>query len=196
MRHSQIIVEHVLNLISKEDRTKYKDVVWDLMQKSYARVGGFKSAVSPEELVDTTNLWKLVVRTDAMGEKHITAANVYRDQHGRKSVAAGTDGSTQGKKDYMMIKDDDVKLMRAWAEVSGAPEAIFRKAGAKPLLAKFAAELTGKEIISYDDDGYHYVRLILGEPHTKMLMGWPQVDGDLAARIEAESGADIHSQNS
>lgn len=173
MRHNDMIVEHVLNLISKEDRVKYKDVVWNIMQQSYAKAGGFKSAVSPEELVDTTNLWKLVVRTDATGKRRVTAANVYRDQHGRKSVASGTDGTLQGKRDYIKIKDEDIKMLRAWAEVSGATEKIMIKTGAIPISNKYAAELTGKEIVSYDPDGYHYTRLILGEPHEKVIYGYP-----------------------
>ena len=195
MRFNQIITEHVLNLLSREEREEYKDIVWDIMQKSYAKVGGFKSAVSPEELVTTTNLWKLVVRPTPEGGRRVTAANIYRDTFGRKSVAAGTDGTMQGKKDYIMIKDEDVKLMRAWAEVSGAPEVLFRRAGAKPISSKFAAELTGKEIVSYNDDGYHYTRLILGEPHEKMIMGWPKISDELASRIEAHTNTEIHNQN-
>lgn len=192
MRYKQILTERILNLTTQAEKEQYKDEVWALLVRSYEKAGGFKSAVSPDELVNTTNLWKLVVRPTVDGKRHVSAANIYRDAYGRKSVAAGTDGTVQGKKDYMMVKSEDVKLRRAWAEVSGAPEAIFRKSGAQPISNKLAAKLTGKEIISLDPDGFHYTRLILGEPHTKMIMGWPKgLSPEDIAEIESKTGTKI-----
>lgn len=33
------------------------------------------------------------------------------------------------------------------------------------------ADILGKEILEYDPDGYHYTRLINGEPHRKIMIG-------------------------
>ena len=167
MNISELLIERVVNAFDPTKKQHYATQVWDLLQKSYSTVpGGFGTAATIEELIEKSGLWKLVVR-----DGRVTAAGIYRDQHGRKSIAAGTDGTTQGKKDYLMIKDADVKLGRAWAEVSGAPERIMAKSGAKPLPAKFAEVLTGKEILEYNPDGYHYTRLIAGDPHEKVIYG-------------------------
>src|ERR1700741_3909740 len=154
MKSTEFLTEHIVNLLTPQDKQKYAIVVWDLLQQSYAPAGGFHSAASPEELITKSGLWKLMRR-----DGKITVAAIYRDQNGRKSIAAGTDGSQQGKKDYMAIKNADVSMNRAWAEVSGAPEKILLRSGAKPIPAKFAPLLTGKEIVEYNPDGFHYTRL-------------------------------------
>lgn len=167
MRANELLSERIVNAFDQSKKQKYADQVWDILQKSYAKLpGGFGTASSIEELIEKSGLWKIIVRNG-----QVTAVNVYRDQHGRKSIASGTDGSRQGKLDYKMIKDEDVKLGRAWAEVSGAPAAMLAKLGAKPIPSKFAKILTGKHIISYDPDGYHYTRLIAGDPHEKIMYG-------------------------
>ena len=167
MKSTDFLIERVVNLFTTQEKLKYADEVWALFQRSYAKLpGGFGSAANVEELVTKTGLWKLVTRN---GE--VTAANVYRDQHGRKSIAAGTNGSKQGLRDYLMVKDADIKLQRVWAEVSGAPEHMMKKAGCKPVPAKFAPMLTKKHILSVNDDGFHYTRLIAGSPHEKIIYG-------------------------
>jgi hypothetical protein len=53
-------------------------------------------------------------------------------------------------------------------------EGLYRKMGAKPIPNTEAHQLTGKRILSLDDDGVHYTRLIAGHPHVKALYGTPQ----------------------
>jgi hypothetical protein len=84
-----------------------------------------------------------------------------------------------------MIRGEDIKMRRSWAEVSGAPEAIMKRAGAKPLPNKYAAPLTGKEILEYNPDGIHYTRLIAGEPHEKVIYGYVNVTPDTEAKLQA-----------
>lgn len=167
MQIKQLLVERVVNLFHNQLKAKYSDEVWEILQRSYAAVpGGFGTADSPDELIEKSSLWKMVVR-----DGKVTAVSIYRDQYGRKSIAAGTDGSLQGKRDYGMIKTEDMKFRRSWAEVSGAPERMAQKAGMDPVPHKYAAALTKKEIIEYNDDGYHYTRLIGGQPHEKIIYG-------------------------
>ena len=172
------LFEHVVNLHTTEDKEKYIDAVWDMLQAAYAGIGGFKSATSKEDLIQNTSIWKLVRR----GGK-LVSVGIYRDLHGRKSIAIATDGTMQGKKDIMKLKDDDLKLQRAWCECSGAAEALMKRAKAVPLDNKLAAKLTGKEIIGYDVDGVHYTRLIQGEPHVKVIYGFPQISDELKAEL-------------
>lgn len=180
MKINEILVERVINAFDNNNKEKYSQQVWDIMQLSYSNVpGGFGSASSVEELISKSGLWKMVIRSGK-----VTAVNIYKDQYGRKSIASGTDGSTQGKKDYMMLKNADVKYRRAWAEVSGVPEKIIARMGAKPIPNKFAELLTGKEILEYNDDGFHYTRMIAGHPHEKVIYGAIQITPELEEYLQ------------
>jgi hypothetical protein len=187
MRANEILTERVRNLFGNLSKLQYGQQVWRVLQNSYASLpGGFGTASSLEELINTSGLWKVVTR-----DGKVSAVNIYRDQHGRKSIASGTDGTPQGKKDFMMIKGEDVKMQRAWAEVSGAPEKILARIGAKPIPAKYASVLTGKEILDYAEDGFHYTRLIAGHPHEKIMYGVVQVTPELEAKL-VSSGVSLH----
>lgn len=186
MQIKDFLVERVVNLFNQPDQIKYADQVWALLQSSYKGAGGFHSAEDIPDLLSKTNMWKLVVR-----DGKVTAANLYRDLHGRKSIAAGTDGTPQGKHDYNMIKDADIKYQRSWAEVSGAPEHIAKKAGMKPLPAKFAKILTGKEILEYNADGYHYSRMINGHLHEKIIYGFINMTAETVIKL-TQAGIQLH----
>lgn len=181
MKIKELLIERVVNLFDVPSKTQMAPQVWALLQQSYQKVpGGFASASSPEELVYDSGLWKMIVR-----DGNITALSIYKDKHGRKSIASGTDGTPQGKRDFMMLRNEDIKMRRSWAEVSGAPEAIMRKNGAKPLSNKYAGPLTGKEILDLNPDGIHYTRLIAGEPHEKVIYGYVNVTPDTEAKLQA-----------
>lgn len=175
---AQQLYERVINAFTTDEKEKLSTEVWDLLQQAYSKIGGFGTAESPEELIQNSGLWKAVKRNGK-----ITAVNIYRDQNGRKSIASGTDGTPQGKKDYFMLKSDDIKHKRAWAEVSGAPEAILRRLGAKPIPAKFAPLLTKKPILQYSTDGIHYTRLIAGHAHEKAMYGIIKVTPELEKEL-------------
>ena len=162
-----ILNERVLNLKTPAQKATVASEVWDLLQQAYQSIGGFKSAASAEELVHDSGLWKLVRRNGV-----ITAVSIYKDSHGRKSIASGTNGTDQGKSDYRMVKDEDLRFKRAWAEVSGAVEKIMARSGADPIPARFAEFLTGKKVLEFNPDGVHYTRLIAGHPHEKIIYGF------------------------
>lgn len=187
MKSNEFLTERILNLHDTPAKLKFGQEVWDLLQLSYSTVpGGFGTADSLEDLISKTGLWKIVTR-----DGKVTAVNLYRDQYGRKSVAAGTNGSRQGIKDYYMVKTEDEKFERAWAEVSGKPELLMKKSGAKPLPSKFAPMLTKKEIISYNPDGVHYTRMIGGEPHEKIIYGSIYITQQDADRMTS-AGITLH----
>lgn len=187
MRANEILIERILNLHDSSSKLKVADLIWDMLQKSYAKVpGGFGTAASIDELIEKSALWKVVTRNGVP-----TAVLIYRDQFGRKSIASGTDGSKQGKMDYMMLRNADIVHNRAWGEVSGAPEKILVKMGCKPILAKFAPMLTHKEIIAYNDDGFHYTRLIAGEPHEKIIFGVVELTLPEIEQL-TKAGIDLH----
>jgi hypothetical protein len=184
MKSIEFLAERVINLWTPEQKAKYADVVWDMLDRSYQKMGGFKSAANVDELIDTPGLWKIVQR----GNK-ITALGIYKSSEkttNLKSIAAATEteldpeknlyvATQQGKKDLMMIKGEDIKFERAWVEVSGPAEKLMARMGAKPIPNKYAEFLTGKKILELDSDGVHYTRLIQGEPHEKMIVGFAKL---------------------
>lgn len=180
------LFEHYINAFNDDVKIKYADQVWNIMQRSYEKIGGFHSAGDVDELIGKTGLWKLAVR-----DGHVYAAVIYKDHLGRKSIASGTDGSPQGKKDYFRIKNEDVKLERAWAEVSGPAESVMMKAGAKPVPNSLADVLTGKTILEKDSDGFHYIRKISGHEHRKIIYGFVKLDKSTANKLE-KMGIKLH----
>jgi hypothetical protein len=200
MKAKEFLIERILNLHTPKQKAKYADEVWDLLQKSYVRSGGFKSAADKEELITIPGYWKIVKRGDK-----ITAANLYRkvpQTQTFKVYASGAEtrpdsitnaprSTLQGKRDYSMVKKADVTQKRAWAEVSGPAEAVAKKSGGKPIPNKYTAYLTGKEILDLDSDGYHYTRLIQGEPYEKIMYGFIKLTPEQRKAMEM-NGLDIN----
>ena len=194
MKSTEFLTERILNLWSPEQKAKYADVVWDTLNRSYQKVGGFKSAANIEELIDTPGLWKLVQRGDT-----ITALSIYKPiekTNNMKGIAAATEteldpdtnkyvATTQGKKDLMMIKSEDIRLNRSWVEVSGPAEKLMLKMGAKPVPNKFAEFLTSKKLLDLNSDGFHYTRLIQGEPHEKLIVGFINLSPEGEAQLRS-----------
>jgi hypothetical protein len=200
MKSHEFLTERVLNLHTPEDKAKYADQVWDLLRKSYANLGGFKSAANKEELVATPGYWKVIKRG-----KKITAVNLYRkipQTSTFKVYASGAETeldpktqeyrvTEQGKKDYISIKKADITQKRSWAEVSGPAAAFVKRLGAKPIPNKYAGALTDKAILALDPDGIHYTRLIMGEPHVKAMYGFVGLTPEQKKSLEIK-GLEIH----
>lgn len=160
-----LLEERYINLFDKEDMTKYGEEVWKLIQQTYAPIGGYPDD-NIVDLIKDTAMWKLVRKNGK-----IVAFCLYKDKSGRKSIAGGSDGSSEGKKALFDIFKEDFRLNRSWAEVSGKLEQILlANFKAQPLPNTYAQKLTGKKILSLNSDGVHYTRLIGGEPHEKMIL--------------------------
>ena len=164
--YNELLLERYVNITDSADKRKYGQLVWDMLQTSYEDIGGYKGASSIEELIETSSLWKLVRRNGK-----IVAISLYKDFKGRKGIGAGSDGSEEGKKALYDLWAEDLKLNRAWTEVSGKTEHIKLKQGFKPIPNKYAAEILNKEILNLNPDGIHYTRLISGVPYEKVIVG-------------------------
>jgi len=171
IKFSTFLAERYINLHTPEEKAKHVDKVWDMLHKSYEKIGGFKSAGSKEELIKDSSIWKLYKKNG-----QIRTAAIYKDKHGRKSIAKATDGTQYGKDGVYKITGEDMKRKRAWAEVSGAMEHIALKMGGKYVDNKHASKLTGKEILHHHDNGVHYDRMIAGHKHTKAIVGFYHLD--------------------
>ncbi len=181
-----LLTERVVNLHNNETKLKYGQQVWDVLQKSYENIGGFRTASSLEELMVKSAMWKIVIR-----HNHVSAVQIYRDQFGRKSIALGSDGTRQGKLDAFMMLNENVKMGRSWSEVSGAVEKLVAKLGMKPIPSQFAELLTKHNILSYNPDGFHYSRFIEGHPHEKIMYGTCQLNHSDIKKLK-DSGLEFH----
>lgn len=172
--NENLLTERYVNLFDKNEISKYIDDIWDIMQESYKYLeGGFATASSKEDLIAKTSMAKLVRKNNK-----IVAVKLYKDQHGKKSIASGSDGTKEGKIAIMQMFKDDVKTNRSWAEVSGKAESVYLKLGAQPIPNIFVEKILGKKLESLDPDGYHYEREINGKIFKKILIGGVKGDFD------------------
>ena len=120
MQFRELITETYINAIGFDDRAqaikeKYKDAVWQLLRKSYASIGGIKGSGfgSPDEMVAKIPFWKIATRSGKP-----VAVILYKDKQGRKSVAAGNDGSEDAK--YFINDIFKNEIYRSYGEKSKA----------------------------------------------------------------------------
>lgn len=191
-----ILVERFANLfiVDRNDREKYVDQVWDILQKSYEKIGGIKGNGfgSKEDMIEKIPFWKL-----GMDKGTVRAVGMYKDKGGRKSVAVGTDGSPRGKELAADMMKNDLK--RSYGEKSKAALGLVMKLYPFDVIEPFlqtpaqVIKLGVKNIIpvskiSKSDlpkDGqktlekfpeladYAYIREIGGEKIFKIMLGTP-----------------------
>lgn len=196
---SQFMNENYKNFIgpnSREKREKWVDQAWDIVQKSYAPIGGIKGSGfgSKQDMIDNLPFWKIYTKGDKL-----VAAAFYKDTGGRKSVAIATDGSDLGKK----IVGDIFKasLGVSYGEKSGPALGTMMKIVPWEELQKFLftpkqlEKISGKKVTPvsrYDINDldekdqmtykrfpelkpYFYIRELDGELHLKVAMGTPNL---------------------
>ena len=156
-------------------REKHRKEIHNILHTQYKQIGGYGGLGSgtKEESdaihhdISNSNI-KMTKR-----DGKVSQVNLYKDIHGRKSIASGTDGSDQGKKDFMKNKIDDHLQKRAWGEISGKMSHIHAKIGTPDIPSSRAKELLNKDV-SHHQDGVHYDRTIGGHMHTKKMVGHPK----------------------
>lgn len=170
LKESLMINEHFETPKTKEEMKKYADQVWELLNDAYQYCGGLKGMNSIEQLIDETNIWKLVRRGNA-----ITAAVTYSTKRGgRKSCYMASEPSERGRHDLFMILKEDAKLTdrEAWCEASGKSVSTKLKNGWTPISNGVAKEIMkDKHFDKLCDDGYFYVREIGGQKFHKIMLG-------------------------
>lgn len=94
---SRPIMETYRNLFTREEKLPYVDEVWGVLARSYADIGGIKGTGfrTPEDMIQNIPFWKINTK-----DGKVVAVQMYKDKHGRKLVASGTDGSTGGLKSH------------------------------------------------------------------------------------------------
>jgi len=184
MRITDILVERFVNLLGDDpEKDKYVDVVWDMITKSYARIGGIqgKGFSTKEDLINNIPFWKLV-RKDG----DIVAGAFYRDKEGRKRVAVATNGTDTGKVALASIMANDFD--RAYFEVSDPSLGFMIKQVGLDFVQGYARSVEQAQQISGDElqappandphvvkypslANNFYQRDIGGHMHTKIMLG-------------------------
>jgi hypothetical protein len=100
---------------------------------------------------------------------------LYKDKHGRKSIASATNGTEQGKNDWKKIKSEDNTQKRAWGEVSHKVLHMQNKMGVPKIPSSRAKELLGKDVTPTPGDEHEYSRKIGNKIHQKTMMGHPKI---------------------
>lgn len=176
----QFLSEHVVSIGFNSEqehmREKHRDGIHDLLRSAYKNMDGYlgKGSGTKEESeaihnAITDNNIKAVIRNGK-----VSAVNLYKNRFGRKSIASASDGSIQGKKDYIKIKTEDNVHKRAWGEVSGKVEHILRKIGTPQIPADKAEHLTGDKVEILPGNT-HYKRNIGDSKYTKTILGHPKI---------------------
>jgi hypothetical protein len=124
------------------------------------------------------------IRDDIRNPNHHIQATIDRDKitsviikkkarsrliKGRKLIAAGTDGSKQGKTDLKGNLERSEKRQNVHAEVSGALGKLMQKMNYPTVPSKEAGKILGKVVKPTSDTTY--IRDIGGHPHEKTLVG-------------------------
>lgn len=193
MKFSKFLFERFVNasIDDVELKEKYAQEVWDILQYSYAPIGGIRGSgfKNKEDMIKNIPFWKM-----ARHNNKIVAVILYKDSNGRKSVALGTDGSVESKKKIKDMLSNDI--YRSFGEKSkGAlvtlmnlvPWEILKE---YTILPKDVSSIIKKDIISVKDfegelpeDGmrvldkfpqlneYAYMRKISGDYVFKVCFG-------------------------
>jgi hypothetical protein len=182
------LVERFINLFDPKQKQEYVDVVWDILQKSYQKVGGIHGSGfnSKEDMINSMPFWKIAKKNG-----RVVAVALYKDKGGRKRVASGTDGTADGLNQLELIGREDLNQERAYAEVSSAALKFLLKRWKGSDITKYmilpqdAEKILGAELeypVSDQDPEvvahpqlkkYFYSREIGGKPHTKLMIGKP-----------------------
>lgn len=167
-----ILNERYVNAFDAQSKEAYAPEVWDILQKSYSKIGGLKSGGldTIEGLIKNSKMWKLLKR-----DGKIKVVSIYKDKEGRKSVAVGTDGTQEAK--LALAKMLKTEFENSYREVSDSMEAFIFKhvphlANKYKIPVEIVKELVHDEIRP-EEDGYHYKREIGGHWHTKIMLGTP-----------------------
>lgn len=168
----QFLNEHFVNIVDDDEKQKYKDQVWNILDLSYKNIGGVKGSgfQSPDDMVKNIPYWKL-----ARKNGKIVACMLYKDKKGRKVVACGSDGTVEGKIQVKQMILDELRRERSYGEVSdNLMHYILHKLSNEEIEkyfipAKKVGEILGKPVKITGK--YTYVREIGGEQHEKMMFG-------------------------
>jgi len=178
----ELVNEHVVTVGFKPEqevnREKFRNQIHSILKSSYKGLNGYGGLGHGSDAehdaihqdISDAGVIKMVHRNG-----QVTAVTMYKKAYGRKLIAAGTNGSDQGKKDFMKIATEDNLHKRSWGEFSGPLEKVLDRIGVPKLHHKNTKKLLpGKDVTPSQSDSNYYTRSIGGHDHQKVIMGHPE----------------------
>jgi len=160
------------SITSTHERAFIADDIFDILAEAYSDVKGGLLFSSVDDLILKTAMWKVIYF-----QSNIVGVVIYKAKKGLKMVALAISSQVNKKlRNNIKIMLHEIFKMtfgKTWMEVSeGAEKFLMKIGGIKFMLPNtLANSLTGKEILSLDEDGYHYYREINGIVKRKIILG-------------------------
>ena len=193
MKATEFLTERFFNAINTNDKTKYATIVWDMIQQSYAPIGGIRGSgfANIEDMIRYNYMWKV-----GLSNSTPVMVTIYKkSSHGsyndlRKMVAMGTNGSKEGIEMAKQVLKADLSTGRAFGEFSGSVFGAAKKLYPPEVLTTMlipavdVAHILQKKIIigagtdmrtsGANDpyEPYYYQREIGNKMHTKVAYGF------------------------
>ena len=139
--------ERYINMIGDdENKKKYVDEVWDLLQKAYAKIGGIKGSGfrNKEDMIKNIPFWKINKKNGK-----IKTVVMYKDKQGRKLIATATDGSDEAIE--ILKRDMKQELNRSFVEKSGPALGLTMKTLPFDVIEAFAMKPSEVKKVIKDD---------------------------------------------
>ena len=178
MQYHHLISLEILQsekLNTTQEKAFWADDVFALLQEAYGKIKGGLHFASADELLLRTSLWEVIY-----WEEEIIGVLVYKQKNGLKMVALGISLALSQKiRGYVktfLASILKLSFGHTWMEVSEGLERFVLGIGGRSYLLShdLASRLTGKEILAYSDDGYHYIREINAICKSKVIVGSPK----------------------
>ena len=163
-------------LYEPEEVEKYLPLVWDMLKKSYEKLGGLQSYSDYNDFKKKKHL--LMVVRDFDNQDLLACAVFRRIGESLKMTAIGCNQEDDGKLAIQQIVQHTITELKLhyWAEVSGAIERYFKRHNGYPMPNTIASKIIGVSdnlVIPSKKDMVHYDRIIgkNEERFTKMIYG-------------------------
>lgn len=187
LKFRSYISEHIINIgfhpSQEHQRETHRAEIHGILKRSYKHIGygGQPIGSDAEDEAIHHDITHSRIKAVRKGGK-ITSVALYKDLHGRKQIAGGTDGTRYGKLDWAKQAHDDyvnpktAKQRNAWIEASGGPQKIVQNMGVKQIPVKKVKKLMpDKHIEAAPDKGPNAYRRQIGTgSHTKTAFGHPK----------------------
>jgi hypothetical protein len=171
----------VLKKAGHEPAPNIDTELYDLLVKSYAYIGGYPDFNKPSDIPANHTIWYAV---DVDGDKAPEAVKFAKStQYGTKWTGGATDGSSQGKQEYIDQTVNNLRTPGNYCEMSDAIMHIMITRYQIPCVNDhaFAEKVIGKKLDwigphpqgKYPGYNGFYTRNLFGVDHMKILLGKP-----------------------
>jgi hypothetical protein len=151
----------------KNQKMHYVNSVWEVLKEGYEKVQGGLHYASKEELMQKTDMWKVICYR---GE--VIAVTVYRAKKGLKLVAMSAGRRFRELAVKLLGRVVQRDLKQCWMELSEAAEKFVMKlGGGRYILPDYIARTVLEKEVQPAGDGVHYIREIMGIQKEKVLLG-------------------------